>query len=146
MGDDQAENSPEEKDLGVLVGERLDVTWPCALRAQKPNMSQATSKAAWAAGYINSPVLLNNFLNELDAGLEGVLNKFANEAKLGRAFNSLRDREALQRHLSKRERCTITNHKKFNKGKCQILHLGWGNLGFSADRNKRLETSARKGP
>ncbi|TRZ22589.1 hypothetical protein HGM15179_004434 [Zosterops borbonicus] len=37
LGDEQAQSSPAQNDLGVLVGERLSMTWQYELTAQKAN-------------------------------------------------------------------------------------------------------------
>ena len=39
------ESSPEKKDLGVSVGERISMSWQCVLAAQKVNCILASIEA-----------------------------------------------------------------------------------------------------
>ncbi|KAJ7414316.1 hypothetical protein BTVI_41375 [Pitangus sulphuratus] len=91
------------------------------VRAQSVLGNGATS--GWQLVFLG-PVLFNIFINDLDAGVQCTINKFAGDSKLGGAGDSLEGQEAFQKDLDRFEHWAIINGMKFTKSKCQIPHLG----------------------
>ena len=82
-------------------------------------------------GSIRGPLLFDVFINDLHAGLKVVLSKFADDIELGDCVASTEGGEALQSAVEKREKWASTNHMKYNKNKCLILHLQRGSPGHT---------------
>jgi len=70
--------------------------------------------------------IINIFVGDMDRGTECTLSKFADN-KLCGVVDMLEGRNAIQRDLERLERWSCMNFMKFNKAKCNVLHMGWGN-------------------
>lgn len=62
--------------------------------------------------------------------------------KLRRTVDFLDGREVLQKDVDKLRGWAINNHTVFNKSKCCIMHLGWGNPGYMYRVRKWVCTAA----
>ena len=65
--------------------------------------------------------MFNLFISDLEAGVECMVSKFADDTKLGGAVESLEGQEALQRDLDLLECLAIINGMKFRKNKCLMM-------------------------
>jgi len=78
-------------------------------------------------GIPQGPALFNTFVSGMDSATECTLSRFADGMRRSGAVDMLEGQDAIQRDQDRLERWARASLMKFNKAKCKVLHVDWGN-------------------
>jgi len=101
-------------------------------RTQRVMVNGSMSKrrpvmSGFPPGSVFGPVLFNNFVGDMDSGIERTLSSLLMTPSCEVRLTCWRGRDDIQRDLDRLKRWAPVNLMKFNKAKYKVLHTGQGN-------------------
>ena len=78
-------------------------------------------------GSVLGPLLFLIYINDLDAGIDSKLLKFADDTKLGKAVATENEVEIMRKDLETIFKWSVDWQMLFNTDKCSVLHMGRSN-------------------
>ncbi|KAJ7423684.1 rna-directed dna polymerase from mobile element jockey-like [Pitangus sulphuratus] len=93
----------------------------------------------WALQQFNTPRI------KLDEWIKCTLSKFVDDTQLSGVVDTPEGQDAIQRDLDKLKKWTHGSFMRFNRTKCKLLHLAWGNHQYQYRlRDEQIENSPAK--
>ena len=78
-------------------------------------------------GSVLGPILFIIFINDLPKEVKSYINIFADDTKLFRAIQNIKDIDSIQKDITKLTEWSIRWQLMFNDGKCKVVHYGKNN-------------------
>eukprot|EP00061_Rhincodon_typus_P009006 g32134.t1 len=84
----------------------------------------AMTKEEMLCGSVLGPLLFVVYINDLEENVAGLINKFADQTKIGGVVDSEEDCQRIQQNIEQLEAWAEKWQMEFNLDKCELMYFG----------------------